>query len=179
LEFDGVDDYVNAGSGSSLNLDTVFTYEFWIKTSAQYKAIYNAASGGPTTGIFEIWVGTGGPLRVSIWGVQNVLISNSSVATGNWIHCAVVRTSDNNWYIYLNGVLDKSTSSTNKPTVWGSKYIGYGYSTGYFNGLIDEVRIYATSLTAAQIQSQYYTGLERLLAKDKITEQEYVQRLAL
>ncbi|MBZ1345499.1 MAG: LamG domain-containing protein, partial [Candidatus Nealsonbacteria bacterium] len=45
------------------------------------------------------------------------------------------------------------------------------------HGLIDEVRIYNRALRAAQIEASYLAGLERLLAKDLIDEQEYQQRL--
>jgi hypothetical protein len=42
----------------------------------------------------------------------------------------------------------------------------------FFNGLIDEVRVYNTVLTIGQIQSQYHAGLDRLLAKGLIDKGE-------
>ncbi|MBU4015277.1 LamG domain-containing protein, partial [Patescibacteria group bacterium] len=42
LKFDGVNDYVNAGSGSSLNITSSFTFDVWIKpntVSLQYQDI--------------------------------------------------------------------------------------------------------------------------------------------
>jgi len=49
----------------------------------------------------------------------------------------------------------------------------------FFNGLIDEVRIYEKALETAQVKELYYAGLDRLLAKGLIDEQEYQERLAL
>jgi len=48
----------------------------------------------------------------------------------------------------------------------------------YFNGLIDEVRIYAEALLSAEIQKHYVQGLNKLLANNAITEEEYNQRMA-
>jgi hypothetical protein len=48
-----------------------------------------------------------------------------------------------------------------------------------FNGIIHEARVYNTAFTASQIQSQYYTGLNRLLAKGLMEEKEYRERLTL
>jgi len=53
-------------------------------------------------------------------------------------------------------------------------YIGKNY-----NGLIDEVQVYAEALTATGIQKYYAQGLNRLLAKNAITEEEYNQRIAI
>ena len=36
-----------------------------------------------------------------------------------------------------------------------------GYDGNYFNGAIDEVRVYDTALTLGQIQQNYAEGLER------------------
>jgi hypothetical protein len=53
------------------------------------------------------------------------------------------------------------------------------YPIQFFDGSVDEARIYNTALTASQIQSQYYVGLNKLLAKGLIDETEYQQRLAV
>lgn len=82
--------------------------------------------------------------------------------------------------IYKDGVQVGITPRTgalaiNNITAKIGTYQGTNYN---FNGLIDEVRIYATSLTSAQIQSQYYAGLEKLLARSQISRAEYQNRLA-
>jgi hypothetical protein len=51
-------------------------------------------------------------------------------------------------------------------------------SSGYFSGLIDEVRIYEEALTTSQVQQLYAQGLKQLLAKSLISQDEYNQRMA-
>jgi prepilin-type N-terminal cleavage/methylation domain-containing protein len=63
-----------------------------------------------------------------------------------------------------------------------STYIGadsWNITSEEFSGLIDEVRIYNTALTASQIQSQYYVSLNGLLAKGLMNETEYNERLTI
>jgi hypothetical protein len=52
------------------------------------------------------------------------------------------------------------------------------YPGFYFNGSIDEVRIYNAALTASVVREQYVDGIDKLLANSQITEQDYRQRLA-
>lgn len=105
----------------------------------------------------------------SCGGDAAALSSNSTTLNdGNWHHFATVVTTDtvtsgnNTITLYIDGVLDQGTISRN-----GSGYgavaqnLRIGYTEGgggYFNGSIDEVRIYNTALTAAQIQALYNQG---------------------
>ena len=67
--------------------------------------------------------------------------------------------------LYVNGVLDTTTPKTGTLSGDGCAQIGR-YNTGgcdnspssYFNGLIDEVRIYNYALTADQILMDYNQG---------------------
>jgi prepilin-type N-terminal cleavage/methylation domain-containing protein len=57
-------------------------------------------------------------------------------------------------------------------------FIG-GYNGSYLlNGSMDEVRIYSAALTASAIRDQYVAGLDKLLAKGQITNEDYQQRIA-
>jgi hypothetical protein len=72
----------------------------------------------------------------------------------------------------------KSAPSDNIRIANGAGY-GTPPDTYYFNGLIDDVRIYSTILTASQVQSRYYAGLDRLLANGLISEKECQNHLIL
>jgi hypothetical protein len=50
-------------------------------------------------------------------------------------------------------------------------------TTGYFDGAIDDVRIYNYNLTSSQIKQNYIAGLDFLLSKGLVSEGEYDQRL--
>ena len=184
LEFNGSTQYVNAGSGTSLAIASGgFTLETWIYpkkidcSTTVTCAIWSnngTSDGGDIIAIREngyLWYYT-------LQGSWNSLTSTIPVSLNSWSH--VVFTWDGETKkIYINGQERGSTNATNDmrgiTPVWISRKAGS--HAGYFQGLIDDTRIYNQSLTSAQIQSQYYAGLQNLLAKNRITEQEYRDRL--
>jgi hypothetical protein len=88
--------------------------------------------------------------------------------------------------IYVNGVLDNtpitnaSFGSINSYDHW---HIGVGGITGaddhnsYFNGYVDDVRMYNTAVPAFQIKEQYYAGLNQLFNSGGINKEEYLTRI--
>ena len=92
--------------------------------------------------------------------------SNSGVTNGDWHHIVVVNKIDSSangggYKIYIDGVLnaEASFSSTLRRDAGSSDGIGIGSSgagTGaFFEGKIDEVRIYNTALTAGNVATLY------------------------
>jgi len=75
------------------------------------------------------------------------------------VYNATARTLD----IYVNGVLDDGTLLGTVPSsqVNTNVNVNIGRRTGgfYFNGLIDEVRIYNRALTASEIQTDMNTPI--------------------
>ncbi len=166
LLFDGNNDYIAinnltySGTGH-----TALTVEAWIKTSTgsnQVIASYdrnqfwrleiNGAGAGTGQVGFDILTSSG----------QLDFGSTSRVDDGNWHHVAGVF--DNGTVsIYIDGVLDASTTTG---TTFGSSVTRYGFlgigseatsfdgskgPTDEFNGEMNEVRIWNTARTAAQI----------------------------
>ncbi|PIU44138.1 MAG: hypothetical protein COS96_00655, partial [Candidatus Nealsonbacteria bacterium CG07_land_8_20_14_0_80_39_13] len=77
--------------------------------------------------------------------------------TSQWYYIAVTMDSSNILTIYVNGNYDNSGSKT--PGTPGTLSIGRAtVGGGYFNGLIDEVRIYNRALTAGEVLNNYYAG---------------------
>jgi hypothetical protein len=79
--------------------------------------------------------------------------------TGAWTHVAIVLGS-NGGTLYINGaVVATNTALTLRPKDLGAaanNYLGRSqFADPYFNGEIDELRIYASALTAAQIATIY------------------------
>ncbi|MGC8729844.1 MAG: LamG-like jellyroll fold domain-containing protein [Candidatus Micrarchaeia archaeon] len=90
---------------------------------------------------------------------------NQKVNDGKWHFAALVQ-SKNNEYLYLDGKLIGSYSTTPQsfyPYYWS---IGEGYSTGwpttygndYFNGNISDLQIYNTNLSSSAIYNLYKAG---------------------
>ncbi len=94
----------------------------------------------------------------------------SSTAIGNcWTHVAAsYNTSNNRWKLYINGVLDKDSaiaagiipqSLSNVSVCIGSAFNSTGAASGFFNGRIDEARIWNVVRTDAEILANFNTQL--------------------
>lgn len=86
--------------------------------------------------------------------------SRLPILTDEWIHITCVFDIDTNKkYIYLNGSLDVSVSTTGESITASdhNAFIGArtvddnSYQEGFFDGMIDEVRIYDDALTADEV----------------------------
>ncbi len=184
LSFDGVDDRVKIPVSSNQGCVNGLTIEAWIyPTSVSAETIIDLGYQYQSYG-FEFAV-VGGKLRFTASGSGTFVSSDTTTLTvvnNVWQH-VVVAVDDTGSHYYLNGVSEsKSTPATPLTLGVNSTYfnIGYrNYNEWYFNGLIDEVHIYNQTLTAAQIESQYYAGLDRLLTKGLMDEQEYQERLLI
>jgi hypothetical protein len=169
MSFDGTDDYVTCGTGSSLNLTSSGTIEVWFKitgTLPTYAGLVSKSSSGNTDGIaYVLGKGSGGnAFRINLSNGttdQSVYTTTSSWATGQWYH--IVATWDGTTVkMYVNGQQEANPGQTvnaqtlgTTPLEIGRAYAGY---QSYWPGLIDEVRIFNTSRTAAQIKADYERG---------------------
>jgi len=183
LQFDGVDDYVDCGNGVSLR-SYPLTLEAWIKTtdSGANKGIINKYISGSGNG-YQIYIGGG---RLKAWyfkDFSNYTRQDADVAdgglinNGNWHHIIYTVDSDGG-KMYVDSVLKNTKVWTGTAGIsTETTPIKIGYYTSYFNGLIDEIRIYAEALPSTEIQKHYVQGLERFLANQTITQVEYDQRM--
>ena len=164
LSFNGSNNYVGCGSGVNLDMAANdFTVAVWAK-----------AAGG-TYGKGIINKGGWGSIGYSIQqayspadkyyfvvkdsaGYKNIELGLSPVF--DWTYIVGVKKAN---YIeaWVNGVKVGSWSGTIGSLSNPSKAFEIGRSAEpyYFNGLIDDVRIYGAALTQAQIQQHYADGL--------------------
>ncbi len=187
LQFDGTDDYVDCGSGSSLNITDAITISAWVKRGAisSGSTAYTVVRKGGQTNIvldYCLVFGTGNNLN---FGASKTTTTISSIASSDAI------TSTTNWYyfvgtfdgtnrkLYINGVLVNVSGGASSNTNVSNFYIGQkSDGTQLFNGLIDDVRIYNAAMPTSQIKENYYAGLNKLLAKNELTIKEYKDRVA-
>jgi hypothetical protein len=96
------------------------------------------------------------------------VITTSQVPLNQWVLVTATATANNPAQVYFNGVL-QPTMTPSGETVWNGTISYTGSGDGFaigqtvnenysFNGLIDEVQVYNTNLTAAQVQSIYNAG---------------------
>lgn len=155
LSFDGSNDYVNV-----LDIGfNAFTFSTWFYTTnnSQTGMIFGedggSGSGGPKIGIasgnFFIRVETNYDSTVAV------------PTAGTWHHMVVTRNGSNKVDLYVDGgSAIRLFSDVAQATSYGLDKIGCNGSTPdqCFSGKLDEVRVYNTALTAAQIQSLYKQG---------------------
>lgn len=155
LSLNGTSQYMTAPNSSTINISGPITVEAWIKLTAvtgNYQDIVCREAWGQagTGGGYEFAITSTGKVRLDLYQSHNqytTVIGSTTVTTGVWHHVAGVF-DGSQMRVYLDGVLDGSLSTTNGPAS-GTSSLNIGkstYTTYYFGGLIDEVRISAAAL---------------------------------
>ncbi|PIR70651.1 MAG: hypothetical protein COU46_00365, partial [Candidatus Niyogibacteria bacterium CG10_big_fil_rev_8_21_14_0_10_42_19] len=164
LNFDGTNDNVSLGNPSALQITGDQTIAIWLKPNSfsARRNPYAKAYGGEGTitqeidGVLNYYYGTGGGNTTPYQGFSN----NSPLTLNQWSHVVIVRDLTNmtlRWY--KNGIETNQVAASYSSATASSlnAYIGQGYVSNY-SGLIDEVRIYNTALSASEVQDLYNAG---------------------
>ncbi|MDP3724574.1 MAG: DUF2341 domain-containing protein, partial [bacterium] len=169
----GTNEYIEVPNNNSFNVSSL-TMSAWIRVAAfpstgEYPSIISRHNGGPTNAGYTLQIsGTSGEaqkIRVAIGdGDFQAAVSSTNVAANVWYH--VAGTFDGTTMtIFVNGVSENT--ATNGLTNY-SNVLQVGYSPGnisgddYFNGLIDDVKIYNRALSANEIASDYTRSTDAL-----------------
>lgn len=166
LHFDGTNDYINITRPVSDN----FTIEFWVKTTqtpASGTQWYNGSLiiDGEVSGVTnDFGIGLNGTkLAFGIGNPDYSIISNAVINDGTWKHVAVTRTKSSGVIsIYINGVFDISGTSTNVNSLTAPTTLRMGGPQNigvYFNGTLDDIRIWNYVRTAQQISGSMNTEM--------------------
>lgn len=155
LSFDGTSSRVDVPNAASLQLSTAMTLEAWVNpttiTSKWRDVIYKGRDNyflAATSTNASKPVGAG-----IIGGINTKAYGTAPLATGTWTHLAATYDGAALRF-YVNGTLVRTTAvtgtiatSANPLQIGGDSIFGQ-----YFAGRIDEVRVYNTALTQAEIQ---------------------------
>ena len=157
LDFDGIDDRIDLGNPAKLQITGDMTIEMWIKPNnfSSRKNPFAKAYGGEGTitqepsGTLSYYYGTNGGNGTPYQGFS----SGTILTAGEWTHIAIVRDLTNmqlHWYI--NGVQSNQVAANFASATAGANpiFIGDGYVNNY-DGKIDELRIWNTARTQAEI----------------------------
>ena len=165
LEFDGADSRVEVLNNESLALSDEFTVEAWVMVN---KFVTNAAvvAKGTGSGFFALEVvdiaaaPNGWKVRINAGGnAQGQDFPDNK--TGEWYHLVMVvdGRGAKGLKLYVDGELQKEpidSSAVGVLTCPEHLYIGYEQRNNmWFNGVIDEVRIYNRALTDKEIKKNF------------------------
>ncbi|MEW6096815.1 MAG: DUF2341 domain-containing protein [bacterium] len=173
LSFDGTDDYVEFSDNSATDFGATdsFTFLLWVKTNQtpSWEARFITFRVGGSQPLIDIGVNSNGTFGLqrarssSGSGDEVGLSTTNSYNNGQWHHFAVVRdVPADKFRLYVDANLDgEKIDSTTGHFDTVTKRLGFYYDGQYYNGLIDEVQIYKSALTAAEISDLYGTGGDR------------------
>ncbi len=152
IAFDGVNDYLDAGK--VLNLNTSFTVSSWIKRNSTNQTILSKRNNTFTTG-YDLSINSAGKAEMS-WmnGTKQTITSSVVIPSGIW-HNIAVSYDGTTAKLYIDGVLDVSKTMSNVLTNTQSFLIAAAdgvNTTSFFNGNIDEVRVWNVALTDKQLR---------------------------
>ncbi|MDD5032808.1 MAG: LamG domain-containing protein [Candidatus Pacebacteria bacterium] len=179
LNFDGVNDYVNAGSAASLDDVRPITISAWIKPDsyggANEGAIVSKGDSG-ASGAWRLYLNQAASNFIFQAGGSSPPWRSSSVniiTLSQWQHLVITwdgGLDPTGINLYYNGSLsndsgsigDSLTSDASNSLYMGMRYAGGRDVPNYFDGAIDNVRIYSRVLSASEIQSLYNSGAKSL-----------------
>ncbi|HEY6596024.1 MAG TPA: Ig-like domain-containing protein, partial [Asanoa sp.] len=162
--FDGIDDYMGVPDTPSLDLTTGATVEAWVKRSkgANWQVLVGKPGNGQTRlENYALWLNSSDFL-VGYFGngTAYAQVESTGPLNTNWHH-VVVTYNNQTARLYIDGVLNNSTTSTVSLTANALPlHLARASDNSFlFGGRLDEVAVYGTALTAARVQAHYQTGL--------------------
>ena len=163
LSFNGGSSFVSVPDSSSLDLTTGMTVEGWVKPSAGggwQTLLVKERPGELVYGLYANTDANKPQSQVTIGTTARLLDGTTAVPAGLWTHLAA--TFDGTTQrLYANGtqVAQLAVSGTIMTSDSPLKIGGNAIWGEWFNGLIDEVRVYNRALTAAEIQTDMNTPI--------------------
>ncbi|MBN1766965.1 MAG: LamG domain-containing protein [Prolixibacteraceae bacterium] len=167
VSLDGNNDYINLPDGivSTLNDFTISTWVYW-EGGGNWQRIFDFGNSN-SAGYMFLTPGNGGEARFAIsltdYNGEDIIASNAGILpTNQWVHVAV-SLNGSSGILYVNGInVGENNSMSLTPNNLGStpnNWIGQSqYADPFFNGLIDEFRIYTRALSENEIKTLANTG---------------------
>jgi len=156
FSFDGVDDFAQAPDTGLPMGSAPRTLEFWMKPVPQVgnRVVFIYGDFAPNNAFYVLVAGNLEAVAcIGQWGGGDVG-GSTNVADGAWHHIAMTYDGGNSVKLYVDGLLEVSTTKTYATTSTGNATLGSSTGTReYYHGLLDEVRVYNRELTAAEVES--------------------------
>ena len=167
LRLNGSNDFITIDSTGSLpSGDQSRSITCWIKPSSlsgDQPIIFTGTYS--SNQMFTLAFLSANPTKISVWGHSNDNTGTDVLTTDNWWYVGVTYDSGTNTLkSYIGGgannidpALDiNNTSTTNYNTTYGDVRIGRASTQDkYFDGIVDEVKIYNRALSADEILKDF------------------------
>lgn len=162
LDFNSTaEQYVDYGNDTSLNFGSGdFSVELWVKTTQVGHGVLSKYDFINDIGYIFSIESYGGYFGVFDGVVYPDATSTTNVSDGTWHHIVGIRNGDN-VTIYVDGDWEDTESQGTMGSTDVTDDLLMGYYNGwgdYFNGTIDNVRIWDRALTEEEIESLYLTN---------------------
>lgn len=164
----GDTEYLEVADNSSLDLGTTFTLSAWMNVESTTGAYESAIIKGTTNGTWSYSLGTVNNNIVGVmidsdgWvgGGVEIVTAADFITPGEWTHITI--TYDGSYVrIFKNGAEQVSNNFPYATTITpfnssGALRLGYWESqSAYFDGILDEVRIYNRAISPAEVAKLY------------------------
>ena len=180
LSFNGSGSYVDLGNPPSMQTIGSMTWSAWVYITgnppkdAQIVARSNGTAGWALETSSDTGARTFAIAMASNDNGQTHRYSKTKPTSNTWYYVAgVYNAASRSLDIYVNGVLDDGTLNGKVPKsqslVSVNTTIGKSGGGEYFNGVIDEMRIYTTAISQSEIQSDMNTPINRSLTTNTLT----------
>lgn len=173
FRFDGVNDKISLRDPDNLKFTNAFTFEAWIfaigRPASQAQIFFRGDQRG-CVDPYSLAMLQDGAIQLHVEDESGsplcgVKIKSAPIPTNQWKHVAGVFDSGR-MQIYIDGALAAETNTSVRPfrnlTGPGPDVAignhGAGFSDQGFNGLIDELAVYARGLSAPEIQAIFTAG---------------------
>ena len=181
LTFNGSSDHVSVPDDDTLDLVDAFTLSAWINNQQLngYDLVFNKGDAGSDQNFYFGTVGDEITFGFHNGGFQEFNTTTVNLQTGTWYHIAATfdNTSDE-VRVYLDGAEVLSTTTTISPIINAGKlYIGKSQHGEYWNGTLDDLRIYDRILSPAEVTALSSDGDPGPSACDGTYRDEFNERI--
>lgn len=153
LDFDGTNDYVS--TANILNpQNNYFSATAWVKLEQASGTVQLILQQDGTNGRHWLYRNSSGVLGTYLGG--SALESTGTIPTNQWTFVAVTY-DQSTLRLYLNGSLAASSTRSLESST-GGMFIGKSKTGQYWDGKLDNVRIYDRRLTANEVSDMYLQG---------------------
>ncbi|MFA5012995.1 MAG: LamG-like jellyroll fold domain-containing protein [Candidatus Paceibacterota bacterium] len=174
LSFDANDDYVSCGNiGIPINGTATLEGWFYANSKATDSGHFNYFFYGDSTDNLFYIHSANNYIYTAGWEYVPY-----DFPIKKWNHLVLTYSGDSSTAkLYVNGIKYSFTIQSGASNMPSLTIFGIAKATVSFDGMIDEIRVYNAIVPTSQIQQNYFTGLNKLFAKNQITQTDYQQRL--